>query len=73
MIIATSLAGLITAIAATVSAVGGAVVSVLLIRKTSSTHDIVNSQRTNMQRVIQAQNKLLQSHGIELPDDESLT
>lgn len=69
-------AGIITAIAAAITAFGGLVLAVTvlipMLKTVNTTHRIVNQQRTDMQRYIAAQNQLLKKHGIEPPIDQSL-
>jgi hypothetical protein len=75
MVFATSITSLITSVATCIVAVASCVVvmySRVVKRTTDDTHRIVNSQRTAMQKFIQLQRKTLESHGIDVPDDESL-
>jgi len=71
-----TLAGIITAIAACLTAVGGVILAfaVLLpiLRTVRVTHTIVNQQRTDAQRYNIALVELLRLHGIDIPIDQSL-
>lgn len=77
---ASSLAGTITAIAASITALGTAVgglivvikVLIPLLRTSRDTHKIVNQQRTDMQNYIRALVAELRIHGINIPIDQSL-
>jgi hypothetical protein len=62
-----SIAGLITAVATMVTAVGGIVLSY----RVQSVHKIVNQQRTDMLRYQRALIVALKAHGVEVPDDQS--
>lgn len=69
-------ANIITAIAATITAMGGLVVAVGLLvptlRGVRQVHTIVNQQRTDMQRYNVALVEVLKLHGIDIPIDQSL-
>lgn len=69
-------ANVITAIAATITALGGLVVAVGLLlptlRGVRQVHTIVNQQRTDMQRYNIALAEALKRAGIEVPIDQSL-
>lgn len=71
-----SLAGVITAFASVLIAVGGIITafSVLLpiLRQTRAVHKIVNQQRTDMFRYQQALIRALTDHGITVPLDQSV-
>lgn len=73
---ASSLAGVITAIAASITAIGGFILSITvlipMLRTSKSTHNIVNQQRTDMQNYIRALTTELRKHGIDIPVDQSL-
>lgn len=59
---------IITAITGLVTAVGG----VYLGWQQRQTHKIVNSQRTDMQRLLEDSQQALQEHGLPVPRDRSL-
>lgn len=71
-----SIAGVITACAAVFTALGGLVLAVTvlipMLRTGKSTHEIVNQQRTDMQRYIRALTRSLKEAGVELPVDQSV-
>ncbi len=70
-----SVAGVITAFATLLTAVGGLIVALKVIipqrRETASIHKIVNQQRTDMLRFQRALIETLQAHGIKVPVDQS--
>jgi hypothetical protein len=71
-----SLAGIITACATGITALGGLFValSVLLptLRQVRQVHTMVNQQRTEMMQLLQVQRQALQAAGIDIPEDEAL-
>ena len=62
-----TVAGLITAIATMVTAIGG----IYLGRRVQEVHKIVNQQRTDMLQYQKALIALLNHHGITVPEDQS--
>jgi hypothetical protein len=79
-----SWAGVITAVATVVTAIGGLVLAVAVlipnlrasreaIAKVDQVHTIVNQQRTDAQRYQVALVRALRKAGVEVPDDQSLT
>jgi hypothetical protein len=79
-----SWAGVITATATVVTAIGGLVLAVSVLipnlrasrevkKAVAEVHTIVNQQRTDSQRYQAALIKALQNAGIDVPDDQSLT
>lgn len=73
---ASSWAGIITAVATLMTALGGLLLAfktvIPLYRTAQSTHKIVNQQRTDMLRYQRALIKTLQNAGIDIPDDQSI-
>jgi hypothetical protein len=71
-----SWAGVITALATLVTALGGFVVAIKVLvpnrRDTQEIHKIVNQQRTDMLRFQRALIKTLVEHGVKVPEDQSL-
>lgn len=71
-----SLAGIITAFASVLIAVGGIItafsVLIPILRQTRAVHKIVNQQRTDMLRYQQALIRALAAHGIAVPLDQSI-
>ena len=71
-----TIAGMITAIATVLTALGGVMVSLTvllpLLRQTKSVHRIVNQQKTDTDRYTRALKAVLEAHGIELPVDQSI-
>lgn len=71
-----TIAGMITAIATVLTALGGMVVSVTVLlpvlRQTRQVHKIVNQQKTDMERYRRALEAVLKAHDIELPVDQSI-
>jgi hypothetical protein len=68
-------AGIITAIAASITALGGLIVVLTIfipmLRTAKSTHKIVNQGRTDMQNYQRALIRALKAGGIEIPEDQS--
>jgi hypothetical protein len=71
-----SITGIITAVAASFTALGGLLVSVRVLipslKTAKDTHKIVNQQRTDMQNYNRALMRALKDHGIDLPVDQSI-
>jgi predicted amino acid-binding ACT domain protein len=69
-------AGIVTAIATVITALGGLILAIAVLipnlRTTRTIHTIVNQQRTDAQRYNIALSELLKKHGIEVPIDQSL-
>jgi hypothetical protein len=69
------LTSIVTAVAASLTAVGGVIVSITvlipLLRTAKSTHHIVNQQRTDLQNYQRALIRALKAGGIEVPEDQS--
>jgi hypothetical protein len=63
-----SWAGVITALATLVTAIGGVLLAIKVIMPT---HKIVNQQRTDMIRFQTVLINTLEKHGIEIPEDQS--
>jgi len=70
-----TIAGMMTAFATLLTAIGGIVVTVKVLipnhKVNESTHKIVNQQRTDMLRFQAALVKTLVAHGIDVPEDQS--
>lgn len=70
-----SLAGVITAVATMITAIGGfvAVFRVLtpIRRETKEIHTIVNQQHTDLVRRVEVLSRALTKAGVELPEDQS--
>ena len=70
-----NLAGVITAFATVLIAIGGIITAVAvlipILRTTRSTHKIVNQQRTDMLNFQRALIRALTDHGIPIPVDQS--
>lgn len=70
-----SAAGVITAIASLITAIGGtvAILKVLLpsLRIAKDTHTIVNQQRTDMERYQRVLENALKQAGLDVPQDQS--
>lgn len=70
-----SLPAIITAIAATITAIGGVIVALTVLipmyRVTKITHKIVNQQQTDLKNYQMALIKALELHNIEVPEDQS--
>jgi hypothetical protein len=75
-ITAPSIPGIITAVAAVITAAGGFIVSIRVLipslKTAEDTHKIVNQQRTDMQNYNRALTRTLKDHGIDLPVDQSI-
>lgn len=71
-----TLAGIITATATVLIALGGLVSALTLfipiLRNIKQVHTIVNQQRTDMLKYQRTLKKLLEAHGIEVPEDQSI-
>lgn len=71
-----SWAGVITAFATLLTAVGGLIVAVKVLipqrRDTKEIHKIVNQQKTDMLRFQRSLIQALVAHGIPVPEDQSL-
>lgn len=63
-----TIAGMITAFATLLTAIGGLLLAVKVIMPT---HKIVNQQRTDMIRFTTVLKRTLTEHGIEIPEDQS--
>ena len=72
----TDIAGIVSAIAACITALGGIIVTLWIfipsLRTARSTHQIVNQQRTDLVNYSRALSRTLKEHGIDLPVDQSL-
>lgn len=72
----TDIAGIISAVAACITALGGVVVTMFIfipsLRTAKRTHEIVNQQRTDLVNYSRALTRTLREHGIDLPIDQSL-
>ena len=72
----TDIAGVVSAIAACITALGGIIVTLWIfissLRTARSTHQIVNQQRTDLVNYSRALSRTLKEHGIDLPVDQSL-
>ena len=70
-----TVAGIIAAIATSITALGGLVVSIKvlipMLRTGRDTHKIVNQQRTDMQNWNRALVRTLRAHDIDIPVDQS--
>lgn len=70
-----TLAGMLTAIFTALTALGGVLVAFKILipnlKQTKEVHEIVNQQRTDMQRYLKVLEATLTAHGIELPEDQS--
>lgn len=70
-----TLPGIITAIAATVTALGGLIVAFTVLlpmfRNTKTIHKIVNQQQTDLRNYQRALIETLAIHNIEIPPDQS--
>jgi len=62
-----TVAGMVTAVATMVTAVGG----IYLGRRVQEVHKIVNQQRTDMMQYQKALIAMLKHHGIDVPEDQS--
>lgn len=71
-----SVAGVITAVATVLIALGGVITAVgvliPILRVTRSTHKIVNQEKTNRDNFNRALIRALNANGIEVPVDQSL-
>jgi hypothetical protein len=71
-----TIAGILTAIATLITAIGGAVVTAKVMipnfKTNKATHKIVNQQRTDMLNFQGALIRALKKEGIEVPIDQSL-
>jgi hypothetical protein len=70
-----SLAGMITALATVITALGGLIVSIRVLipnfKQTKEVHKVVNQQKTDMERYQKALIDVLAAHGIDIPVDQS--
>lgn len=71
-----TIAGVITASATVLIALGGLVSALTLfipiLRNVRQVHTIVNQQRTDMLKYQRTLTRLLEAHGIEVPEDQSI-
>jgi hypothetical protein len=70
-----TLPGIITAIAATITAIGGLIVAftvlIPMFRNTKTIHKIVNQQQTDLRNYQRALLETLSAHNIPIPPDQS--
>jgi hypothetical protein len=70
-----TIAGAVTAIATMITAIGGLLVAIKVLipnfKQTKEVHEIVNQQRTDMQKYMKVLENALSAHGIDIPVDQS--